>query len=48
MAEAAGTARSRREFIDLDDFGADDRRDDQLGDSIARIYDDRLLAQIYK
>src|SRR5271154_2790060 len=48
VAEAAGTARSRREFIDLDNFGANDRRDDQLCDSIARIDDDRLLSEIYK
>src|SRR5271155_3810420 len=48
VAEAAGAARSGREFIDLDNLGANDRRDDQLGDSIARLDDDRLLSEIYK
>ena len=48
VAEAAGTARARRQFIDLDDVGANDGRDDELGDSIAGFNHDRLLAQIHK
>ena len=48
VSEAAGTARARRQFIDFDEFGANDRRDDELGDSIAGLNHDRLLAQIHK
>ena len=48
VAEAAGAARARREFIDLDNVGANDGRDDELGDSIAGFNHDRLLAQIHK
>jgi hypothetical protein len=48
MSEAAGSARGWREFIDFDNFGANHRRDDQLRDPIAGIYQDRLLAQIHK
>src|ERR1700678_400963 len=46
VTEAAGTARGWREFIDLDDVGADDGRYDELGDAIAGFDHDRLLAQI--
>ena len=48
VAEAAGAARARREFIDLDEDGANDGRDDELGDSIAGFDHDRLIAQIRK
>jgi hypothetical protein len=48
MAEAAGSARGGREFIDLDNLGANDRRDDQLRDPIAGIYENWLFAQIHK
>ena len=48
VSEAAGAARARRQFIDLDDVGANNGRDDELGDSIAGFDHDRLLAQIHK
>src|SRR6202521_3248357 len=46
MAKAAGSARRGRERIDFDNLGANDRRDDELGDTVAGIYQDRLLAEI--
>jgi hypothetical protein len=48
VAESAGAARARCEFIDLDNLCANDRRNDELGDSIARLYQDWQLAQIHK
>ncbi len=48
MSEAAGAARSGREFIDLNNIGANDWRDNELGDPIAGIYKNRLFAQINK
>jgi len=48
VSEAAGAAGAGREFIDLDDVGANDGRDDELCDTIAGFNHDRLVAQIHK
>jgi hypothetical protein len=48
VSEASGAAPTRREFIDLDYVGANDRRDDELGDPIARFNQNWLLTQIHK
>ena len=48
VSEAAGAARARREFIDLDDIGANHWRDDELGDPIAGFNQNWLLTQIHK